>query len=208
MLRIHFFSEQQECADGRREDVGAGVERLRDGEASRRAVFRAEHGDVRIRRRFNDRQSGRQHEEREQERAKRLEHHARRDERERADGQNHEADENAFLIAHAADQFRRRKRHQQIRDEERRLDEARLRFGEREQVLEMLVQHVQHRVAKAPDEKEARHHEERKQVGIAFGLHGLIFGFDFLTANEREGTLIFYSREFASIRGLILSAFG
>ena len=61
---FHFLAEEEEAAHGGREDVGAGVERLRHRQTPRRAVLRAEHGDVGIRRGFNARQAGGENEQR------------------------------------------------------------------------------------------------------------------------------------------------
>ena len=47
--------------------------------------------------------------------------------------------------------------------EDGRLDEARLRLADVEDVLEMLVQDIQHGMAKSPDEKQGGDHEEREQ---------------------------------------------
>ena len=168
---FRFLAEEEEAAHGGREDVGAGVERLRHRQAPRRAVLRAEHGDVRIGGRFNARQAGGENEQRQRERPECLEHQAGRNEQKRPGGQHHQPHQDAPLVADATNQQRRRQGHEQIRDEDGRLDEARLRLADVEDVLEMLVQHIQHGMAKPPDEKQGGDHEEREQQRIAGWFH-------------------------------------
>jgi hypothetical protein len=75
------------------------------------------------------------------------------------------------LITDATNHQRSRQGEEQIGHEECGLDEARLRLGEAKEVLEVLVQHVQHRMAKTPNEKQRGDHEERKYVRISFLFH-------------------------------------
>ena len=65
---IRFVAKKKVAADGGRKDVGAGVERLRNRQPPRRAVLRAEHGDVGIRGGFNAREAGGENEEGQEER--------------------------------------------------------------------------------------------------------------------------------------------
>jgi hypothetical protein len=48
-----------------------------------------------------------------------------------------------------------------------------LRFDDVEDVLEVFVQDIQHGMAKSPDKKQARDHEERKQQRVAGWFHAI-----------------------------------
>ncbi len=61
---FRFVAEEEIAAHGGRDDVGAGIERLRHRQPPRRALLRAEHGHVRICRNLNARQAGGENEQR------------------------------------------------------------------------------------------------------------------------------------------------
>ena len=159
---FRFLAEKEIAAKEWREDVGAGVECLRHRQASSRALLRAEHGDIGIRGGLNAREATGENEERQAERPKRLEHQSRRNEQKGAKGQHRQPHQDAPLIADPTNQQCRRHSHEKIRAKDRSLDEARLRLADVEDVLEMLVQDIQHGMAKPPDEKQGRDHEERE----------------------------------------------
>ncbi len=106
---FRFMAKEQVAADGGRDDVGTGVERLRHRQPPRRAVLRAKHGHVGIRGGFNAREPAGENKERQAERPKRLEHQSRRDEQERAKSQGRQPNQDAPLVADATNQQRRRK---------------------------------------------------------------------------------------------------
>ncbi len=166
------LAEDERAAQRRGDDVSDRVERLRGGQAACRSVLRTKHCDVRIRSRFDASQTAGEDEQRHQKRPKRLIDQTRWNKQERSDGQHSQAQQDAALVADAADQQSGRQSHKEISAENGGLDEARLGLADIEYVLEMFVQHVQHGMTKSPDEEQRGDHEEREQQLIASWFHG------------------------------------
>jgi len=160
------FAEDQGASHCGGDDVGHRVEGLGHRKPRRGAVLGAQYRDVRIRRGFDAGQAAGQHEKGIQERPEGLEPEPGGNEEKSARGDHHQSEQNPLLVADPADQQRRGKGEQEVGAKDRGLDESRLRFAHVQDILKMLVQHVQHGMAESPDEKEGGDHEEREQQSV------------------------------------------
>ena len=152
-------TENKIAADNRAENPAAAVDGLRDVDA-RRAVFRgAQHGGVRIGDGFQTGHAGRNHKQAEQERPVFTEAD-RVDKPKRPRRDQRQADQDAALVAELAGDEAGRNRHQKVGEIVGRLHEAGLFLVDVERVLKMLVQNVNHAVAKTPHQKQRG--DERK----------------------------------------------
>jgi hypothetical protein len=137
---------EDEPPDRGSEDVGEGVEGLGDRQAAGGAVLGPVHGHVGVGRRLDAGEPAGQDEQGDEEGTERLDVQPGGDEEERASGQPQQPHQDALLVADAADEQGRGEREQEVGAEHGGLDEPRLRLAHVKDVLEVLVQHVQHGV--------------------------------------------------------------
>ena len=101
----------------------------------------------------------------------------RRDKPETAEGNQQETDDDASAVAELLGDPSRGKGDQEIAEVVRELDPGRLRTGQVQQILKVLVHGVDHGVAEGPEEKEGRYQGKSAEVVPAVGRteHGKKF---------------------------------
>ena len=165
--------EEKLAHDERGGKRAEAIERLREVEAARGCGRVAKLGDIRVGRRLEKHQSAPYDEERAQVGVERAGLGAG-DEEQRADAKEHQAEDDAGAVAVAVDEPAGGNGHDEIAEVSGDLDERRLRHGNVERVLEVLVEHVENGAGEAPEEEEGGYEDERQDillVGESWSFH-------------------------------------
>ena len=141
------------AAHQRPEHPADAVAALRQVDAGRAGVGRAERRRVGVGDGFETGQTGRQDEKADQEGAEGADL-GRGNEPEGANRNQRQADDDPALVAKAPGQHPGRNSHKEVPHVVRELHERRLCLGDVQRVLEVLVEHVDHAVAQSPKQKE------------------------------------------------------
>ena len=131
-------------------------------------VARAHQRRIRVRRGFEERQAGRDHEQRDEEHPV-LRHRRGREEQQAAGRVEQQADEDRRLVAEFLHDGRGRNREEEVAEIERGLHECRFEIGQEERLLELRDQYVVQVRGGAPQREQAaqqREREERRAVQV------------------------------------------
>ena len=158
---------EEELSDGEGGEKRAqSVERLREVQSAGGCLWCSKLRNVWIGRRFEERQSASDDEEADEEGIERADVRARYEE-ERTGSEEAETEDDAAAIAPAVDEQSGRYGHEEVAQIGCHLDERRLRDGDVQLVLEVLVENVEDGSCESPEEEECGNKHKRHHVADA-----------------------------------------